>query len=115
VNVVEWGMSLPDNFRVRGLETKRLLKDVARYLVPPELIDRPKMGFAIPRAEWLRTEMKDMMIDLLTDQTASNRGWFNKEEVKSMIKSHLDGDDKDKVIWPMLMLELWARNWLDEV
>jgi asparagine synthase (glutamine-hydrolysing) len=115
VNVVEWGLSLPDNFRVRGLNTKRLLKDVGRYLVPPELIDRPKMGFAIPRAEWLRTEMKSMMIDLLTDQTASNRGWFNKEEVKSIIKSHLDGDDKDKIIWPMLMLELWARNWLDEI
>jgi len=114
VNVVEWGLSLPDNFRVRGLETKRLLKDVGRYLVPPELIDRPKMGFAIPRAEWLRTEMKNMMIDLLTDQTASNRGWFNKEEVKKMIKNHLAGEDKDKIIWPMLMLELWARNWLDE-
>ena len=90
VNVVEWGLSLPDNFRVRGLETKRILKDVARSLISAELIDRPKMGFAIPRAEWLRMEMKNM------------------------IKSHLDGEDRDKIIWPMLMLELWARNWLDD-
>ena len=105
---------MPDNFRIKGLETKRLLKDVARSLVSSELIDRPKMGFAIPRAEWLRTDMKNMMIDLLTDQTASNRGWFNSQEVKKVIKSHLDGNDEDKTIWPMLMLELWARNWLDK-
>jgi asparagine synthase (glutamine-hydrolysing) len=114
VNVVEWGLSMPDNFRIKGLETKRLLKDVARSLVSAELIDRPKMGFAIPRAEWLRTDMKDMMVDLLTDQTASNRGWFNSQEVKKVIKNHLEGNDEDKKIWPMLMLELWARNWLDK-
>jgi asparagine synthase (glutamine-hydrolysing) len=114
VNVVEWGLSLPDNFRIKGFETKRILKDVARSLVSAELIDRPKMGFAIPRAEWLRTDMKNMMIDLLTDQTASNRGWFKPEEVKKVIKSHVDGKDEDKIIWPMLMLELWARNWLDK-
>jgi asparagine synthase (glutamine-hydrolysing) len=114
VNVVEWGLSLPDNFRIKGFETKRILKDVARSLVSAELIDRPKMGFAIPRAEWLRTDMKNMMIDLLTDQTASNRGWFKPEEVKKVIKSHIDGKDEDKIIWPMLMLELWARNWLDK-
>ena len=114
VNVVEWGLSLPDNFRIKGFETKRILKDVARSLVSAELIDRPKMGFAIPRAEWLRTDMKNMMFDLLTDQTALNRGWFNSEEVKKVIRSHIDGKDEDKLIWPMLMLELWARNWFDK-
>jgi asparagine synthase (glutamine-hydrolysing) len=56
VNVVEWGVSLPRKFKIKGFETKHILKDVARSLVPAELIDRPKMGFGIPRAEWLRTE-----------------------------------------------------------
>ena len=52
VNVVEWGVSLPRKYKIKGLETKHILKDVARSLVPAELIDRPKMGFGIPRAEW---------------------------------------------------------------
>lgn len=113
VNVVEWGISLPDKYKIKGFETKHILKDVARSLVPAELIDRPKMGFGIPRAEWLRTGMKEMVIDTLTDNTASQRGWFNPVEVKKTIEIHMAGDDKDSQLWPMLMLELWARTWLD--
>jgi asparagine synthase (glutamine-hydrolysing) len=113
VNVVEWGVSLPDKYKIKGFETKHILKDVARSLVPAELIDRPKMGFGIPRAEWLRTGMKEMVIDTLTDNTASQRGWFNPIEVKKTIDTHMSGEDRDNQLWPMLMLELWARTWLD--
>jgi asparagine synthase (glutamine-hydrolysing) len=113
VNVVEWGVSLPRKYKIRGFETKHILKDVARSLVPAELIDRPKMGFGIPRAEWLRIGMKEMVIDTLTDTTAIQRSWFNQLEVKKVIAIHMAGEDKDNLLWPMLMLELWARTWLD--
>ena len=113
VNVVEWGVSLPRRYKIKGLETKHILKDVARSLVPAALIDRPKMGFGIPRAEWLRTGMKEMVLDTLTDTTATQRGWFDPLEVKKVIDIHMTGEDKDSLIWPMLMLELWARTWLD--
>ena len=113
VSVVEWGLSLPRKYKVRGFETKHILKDVARSLVPAELIDRPKMGFGIPRADWLRGGMKELVIDTLTDTTAVQRGWFNSKEVMKTIDIHMAGEDKDHMIWPMLMLELWARTWLD--
>jgi asparagine synthase (glutamine-hydrolysing) len=113
VNVVEWGVSLPRKYKIRGFETKHILKDVARSLVPAELIDRPKMGFGIPRAEWLRTGMKEMVVDTLTDTTANQRGWFDSSEVKKVINSHMAGEDRDSLLWPMVMLELWARAWLD--
>jgi asparagine synthase (glutamine-hydrolysing) len=113
VNVVEWGISLPRKYKIKGFETKHILKDVARSLVPAELIDRPKMGFGIPRAEWLRTGMKELVIDTLSDTTATQRGWFNPKEVSKVIDAHMAGEDKDNLIWPMLMLELWARTWLD--
>jgi len=113
VNVVEWGISLPRKFKIKGLETKHILKDVARSLVPAELIDRPKMGFGIPRAEWLRNGMREMLVDTLTDTTATQRGWFNSTEVRKVIDTHMAGEDKDSILWPMLMLELWARTWLD--
>jgi len=113
VNVVEWGVSLPRKYKIKGFETKHILKDVARSLVPANLIDRPKMGFGIPRAEWLRTGMKEMVIDTLTDTRATQRGWFNPSEVKKVIAIHMAGEDKDSLIWPILMLELWARTWLD--
>ena len=113
VNVVEWGVSLPRKYKIKGFETKHILKDVARSLVPANLIDRPKMGFGIPRAEWLRTGMKEMVFETLTDTTATQRGWLNPIEVKKIIDIHMAGEDKDNLIWPMLMLELWARTWLD--
>jgi asparagine synthase (glutamine-hydrolysing) len=112
VNVVEWGISLPRKYKIKGFETKHILKDVARSLVPANLIDRPKMGFGIPRAEWLRTDMREILIDTLTDQTATERGWFNQNEVKKTLDLHMSGTDKDQILWPILMLELWARNWL---
>lgn len=113
VNLIEWGISLPSEYKLKGFSTKHILKDVARSLVPPELVDRPKMGFGIPRAEWLRGDMKTMLFDVLTDHTARNRGWFNSKEVTRAIDLHLSGSDQDNVLWPMLILELWAKNWLD--
>ena len=113
VNVIEWGVSLPRKYKIKGFETKHILKDVARSLVPANLIDRPKMGFGIPRAEWLRTEMKELVIDTLTDTTANQRGWLDPVQVKKVLDIHMSGQDKDNLIWPMLMLELWARTWLD--
>jgi asparagine synthase (glutamine-hydrolysing) len=71
------------------------------------------MGFGIPRAEWLRTEMKEMVVDTLTDTSAKQRGWFEPKEVKRVIDLHIGGQDKDNILWPMLMLELWAKTWID--
>jgi asparagine synthase (glutamine-hydrolysing) len=113
VNVVEWGISLPRKYKIKGFETKHILKDVARSLVPAEVIDRPKMGFGIPRAEWLRTGLKEMVVDTLTDGTATQRGWFKTNEVNKVIETHMAGKDQDNILWPMLMLELWARTWFD--
>jgi hypothetical protein len=57
--------------------------------------------------------MKEIVIDTLTDTAATQRGWFNAVEVKKVINIHMAGDDVDNLLWPMLMLELWARTWLD--
>jgi asparagine synthase (glutamine-hydrolysing) len=101
INVVEWGVSIPHSFKVSGFETKHILKDLARSLVPAKLIDRPKMGFGIPRAEWLRTGMKEMVVDVLTDTTATQRGWFNQNEVDKVIDDHMAGEDRDNILWPI--------------
>jgi len=111
--VVEWGLSLPDRFRISRFETKHILKDLARTLVPNHLVDRPKMGFGIPRAEWLRGELRTILLDTLTDSSSLQRGWFNTKEVERVIKIHMSGKDMDNILWPMLMLELWAKTWLD--
>lgn len=114
IQLIEWVNKLPSKYKIAGRETKHILKDIARDFVPKDLINRPKMGFAIPRAQWLRGDLKELSHDLLTDSVAENRGWFNQLEVKKILELHSRGTNLDSVIWPMLMLELWARNWLDQ-
>ena len=111
-DVIEWANSLPTKFKVAGRESKHILKDIARSFVPAELIDRPKMGFAIPRADWLRNELREITHDLLTDEVARSRGWFDQHEIHRILAEHKAGQDRDSIIWPALCLELWARNWL---
>jgi asparagine synthase (glutamine-hydrolysing) len=110
--VIEWANSLPAKYKVAGRESKHILKDIARTLVPAELIDRPKMGFAIPRANWLRNELRQVTHDLLTDEVARSRGWFDQHEIHKILSEHQSGQDRDSIVWPALCLELWARNWL---
>jgi asparagine synthase (glutamine-hydrolysing) len=114
IQLIEWVNKLPSKYKIEGRETKHILKDIACDFVPKDLISRPKMGFAIPRAQWLRSDLKELSHDLLTDRVAENRGWFNQLEVKKILELHSRGTNLDSVIWPMLMLELWARNWLDQ-
>jgi asparagine synthase (glutamine-hydrolysing) len=111
-DVIEWANSLPAKFKVAGQESKHILKDIARSLVPAELIDRPKMGFAIPRADWLRNELREITHDLLTDEVARSRGWFDQHEIHRILAEHKSGQDCDSILWPALCLELWARKWL---
>ena len=111
-DVIEWANSLPAKFKVAGRESKHILKDIARSLVPAELIDRPKMGFAIPRADWLRNELREISHDLLTDEVTRSRGWFDQHEIHRVLEEHKCGQDRDSILWPALCLELWARNWL---
>lgn len=110
--LVEFVASLPSDYLVSGLTTKRILKDITHSYIPKVLLDRPKMGFAIPRADWLRNELKELSFDLLTDSTAKSRGWFNGKRINEILIEHQNGTDKDNIIWPALCLEIWARNWL---
>lgn len=113
LDLVNFALTLPKEIHMHKGESKSLLKSVLSNYLPRELFDRPKMGFAIPRANWLRNELHEMAHDLLLDQTAQSRHWMNTASVERVLKRHDDGFDQDEVIWPLLCLELWARNWLD--
>jgi len=113
IKLIEWANSLPSTFKVRNNQTKYILRDIVGDFIPHSVLDKPKMGFGIPRASWLRGEFKELSYDVLTDSVASGRGWFNQKTVQKLLDSHQEGLDRSSIIWPMLMLELWARRWLD--
>ena len=104
---------IPDNLLIKGRTTKWILRQLAYRLVPRELVDRPKAGFGIPQAAWLRGPLNEMSRDLLLDNTARQRGWFRPEVAERFLNEHQAGTNRDLYLWPMLMIEIWARRWLD--
>ena len=111
--VVEFGISLTSNFKIGKGENKHILREIARDFVPRKMIDRPKKGFAIPQAKWLREDLVGLVKDVLLDEKSRSRGWYQFKKVEELVKLHNSGRQLDNLIWPMLMLELWAKNWID--
>ncbi|GAA1809688.1 asparagine synthase (glutamine-hydrolyzing) [Planosporangium flavigriseum] len=111
--VIEWAAGLPTNLKVRGSETKYLLKRAVADWLPPGLLNRPKMGFGVPLASWLRTELRDLSRDVLTDATARGRGLFRPESVAALLDQHDAGIDHSTRIWALMQFELWHRMYVD--
>ena len=112
-HVLEYSASVPWTARVHHGTSKYLLKQIAYRYVPSALLDRPKMGFGIPRARWLREELFELVNDTLLGETARQRGWFTPSAVRAIVHQHMNGLDRDSILWPLLMIELWAREWID--
>jgi asparagine synthase (glutamine-hydrolysing) len=111
--VVELGLSLPASYKIKNGRTKLILKDILAQYLPRETFERPKMGFGIPQAKWIRKELRKNIEETFFSKEFINRGWFNSEEVCRIYEMHKNGKDYSRIIWPIFMLELWARNWLD--
>ncbi len=114
--VVELALAMPlrRKLRLRGGRSKVVLKRAFADLLPPAIATRPKMGFSAPIDRWFRGELKDELRAVLLDPVALGRGWFRPEEVTRLIDEHVDSRrDHAYKLWALLMLELWARRWLD--
>jgi len=111
--VLQVASKIPLNLRIHKADTKYVLRQIARQLVPAELVDRPKMGFGVPRAAWFRGPLKEMIHDTLTDSVSQNRGWFRQDSIRKLLQAHDSGLERDHLIWPLVVIELWAREWID--
>jgi len=109
--VLALAAKLPSRVLLRDGTTKWILRQLAYRLVPKDLVDRPKRGFGIPQAAWLRGPLREMARDLLLDASARQRGWFDPSVVEGLLSEHDSGVDRDRQLWPLLMIEIWARRW----
>ena len=113
-HLMEWAASLPGRLKVRSWTTKFLLKQAMLPWLPADLVTRRKQGFGVPIASWLRTELRDLAWDVLTDQTARSRGLFRPEAVSALLSEHEQGGDHSTRIWALIQFELWHRNFIDD-
>jgi asparagine synthase (glutamine-hydrolysing) len=87
---------------------KPLLRTTLRTLVPAELVDRPKMGFGIPLADWLRGALREPVVDLICGRHAGEYDWRVAHDA---VRAHLSGQDRSAQVWPLLAYELWRARW----
>jgi asparagine synthase (glutamine-hydrolysing) len=114
---LEWVTGLTPEWKMRGRDQKYILRKLAeRVGVPREVLYRPKQGFALPLVHWIRHELKDLILSVLLDPSALQRGYFNPQGVRRLLDEHFRGRrDHSPRIWRLLMFELWHRNFLEQL
>jgi asparagine synthase (glutamine-hydrolysing) len=100
----------PEAWRIRGLTTKRILREAMKRLLPRSILERPKVGFRVPVNQWFRTSMREYLLDHLTAADSRTRHYYRPERLRRILGEHIDGrQNHEKLLWCMLSLELWHR------
>jgi asparagine synthase (glutamine-hydrolysing) len=109
--LVEWLATLPSSFKVKGNESKRLLKKAMEPHLSQEVLYRAKMGFAVPLARWFRGPLRGPVRDALLGGRLSETGWFNPGYLAELLAQHESGvRDHGTPIWTLLMFEAFLKN-----
>jgi asparagine synthase (glutamine-hydrolysing) len=107
--------SLPDHYRVRGLQTKWILREAMKRLLPEQILTRPKVGFRLPVNEWFRGPMRDYLYDHLTGKDSLTMQYYRCDVLDRMLSEHVNGrQNHEKLLWSLLNLEIWHRQYLGQ-
>jgi len=110
--LVEFAAALPDHWRVDELRRKRVLREVARSLLPREIPERTKVGFTVPITQWFTGGMRDYLYDHLRASGSLTRGYYNAAVLDRVLDEHTRGvQTHDKLLWTLLTLEIWHRQY----
>ncbi|MBN1256668.1 MAG: asparagine synthase (glutamine-hydrolyzing) [Planctomycetes bacterium] len=113
--LVSWTSRLPLRFKQRGSCGKWIFKRAMEPLLPREVIYRPKTGFGAPLRRWLRDELREIVIDTLSERALNNRGIFNPAAVNKLLHNDRTGRiDAAYPIFQMVCIELWCRIFIDQ-
>jgi asparagine synthase (glutamine-hydrolysing) len=111
---MEMAAGLPLTGKISGGRGKRLLKEALRPWIPGRILDRPKHGFTMPIAAWLRNELRGLPRAILLDTQACGRGLFARQAIERLIRDHQLGTrDNSNKLWALIQLELWFRTYID--
>jgi asparagine synthase (glutamine-hydrolysing) len=108
--VVEFAWRLPSSVKVRNGRGKWILRHLLRRYLPQRLIDRPKQGFDVPIAAWLRGPLRSWATDLLADMRRESEDIFDGTKLDACWLSHVGGQDHSRELWSALMFQAWRNE-----
>ncbi len=109
--LAEFLAGLPSSFKMRGRAGKYLLKRALSDRLPADLLRRPKKGFGIPIAEWLKHDLSALARDALAVERLRKQGLFNPQWAQRLLREHQEGRrNHRKQLWTLLVFELWAER-----
>jgi asparagine synthase (glutamine-hydrolysing) len=111
--VAQFAASIPLEYKLKGNKGKYILKKAVEDLLPKAILQRPKKGFGIPIAEWLKGRLNPLLHDLLAPERLKTQGLFNPDFVQKLIAEHEKGTaSHHKQLWTLLVFQLWWDNFL---
>ena len=109
--LVEYLAQVPPTLKSSGLNTKSLLRDVVRPLLPPTIVKGKKKGFTPPLPVWLKNDLRDFVQDTLSPARIRDMGLLRPEAVSQILDDHFAGRrDNNRPIWTILCFVLWHEN-----
>jgi len=109
--MLELAPTLNDNFKVKGLNTKVILRELGKKYLPEALINQPKRGFEVPLKQWVDGELRSNIFDSLSGNCYS-KTFFPKSFIDRLIEKKIDTSDEKraKMLWSLFCLEMWKKN-----
>ncbi|WP_300598771.1 asparagine synthase (glutamine-hydrolyzing) [Niabella sp.] len=115
-DIIEWAAQLPAEYKYHKGIKKHILREIVYQHIPKELMDRPKMGFGIPVADWLAGPLKPLVNEYLGDTALAWHGLFQPAEVQRLKRDFFAGrKEKYLKVWHLLMFQLWYQKWINVV
>jgi asparagine synthase (glutamine-hydrolysing) len=113
IELVEFSLTIPPELKMKGNETKFLLKKVAERYLPMDVIYRPKTGFGAPVRKWITEDLDEMIHYRLSPERLKDRGIFNPEKIWELINNNKDGKiDASYSIWALLAIDSWMDQFV---
>jgi asparagine synthase (glutamine-hydrolysing) len=111
--LVELAGRIPAHLKLRGWETKHIVKRALQGALPPAIITRRKQGFGVPIAAWLRGPLRGVLEERLAPERVAHRGLFDPATTQRLAAEHVAGQrDHRKILWGLLMFDAWCDRYL---
>lgn len=112
--VAEFAASLPLEYKLKGSNGKYILKKAVEKMLPKTITKRPKKGFGIPIADWLKGKLNPLAHDLLARERLIKQDLFDNEYVEKLLHEHERGiASHHKQLWTLLVFQLWYDNFFE--